>query len=122
MTLETVVGAFEAGKSAEEIAVGYPSLSLADIYATIAYYLRHRDDFHSYLAERQVEASTIQREIESQPKTTDLRERLILREIRRSLERPTPEELLARLKTREPVELTESVAAAIAAEREGRLS
>ncbi len=45
---------------------------------------------------------------------------LLLREIRRSLERPTPEELLARLKTRERVEPKESIAAAIAAEREGR--
>lgn len=45
---------------------------------------------------------------------------LVLREIRRSLERPTPEELLAHLKTRERVEPKESIAGAIAAEREGR--
>ena len=44
----------------------------------------------------------------------------LLREIRRSLERPTPEELLARLKTRERVEPKESIAALIAAERESR--
>jgi antitoxin FitA len=43
-----------------------------------------------------------------------------LREILRSLERPTREELLARLRTRRPVELREPVAAAVAAEREGR--
>lgn len=44
----------------------------------------------------------------------------VLREIRKSLERPTPEELLARLKTRERVEPKVSIAALIAAEREGR--
>jgi plasmid stability protein len=44
----------------------------------------------------------------------------LLREIERSLERPTREELLQRLQSREPVELRESVAEAVAAEREGR--
>jgi plasmid stability protein len=45
----------------------------------------------------------------------------LLREVRRSLERPSPGELLERLRTRERVELRgESVAEAVAAEREGR--
>lgn len=44
----------------------------------------------------------------------------LLKEIERSLSRPTPEELLERLRSRSPVELTESVAEVIAAEREGR--
>jgi len=44
----------------------------------------------------------------------------LLREIERSLERPTREELVARLHSRERVEPRESVAAAVAAEREGR--
>jgi antitoxin FitA len=44
----------------------------------------------------------------------------LLREIERSLERPTREELLQRLQSRERVELRESVAEAVAAEREGR--
>ncbi len=44
----------------------------------------------------------------------------LLREIERSLERPTREELLQRLQSRERVELRESVADAVAAEREGR--
>lgn len=44
----------------------------------------------------------------------------LLREIERSLKRPTREELLQRLQSRDRVELRESVAEAIAAEREGR--
>lgn len=44
----------------------------------------------------------------------------VLREIERTLQRPTPEELAERLRGRQRVELTESVAAAVAAEREGR--
>jgi len=44
----------------------------------------------------------------------------LLREIERSLERPTREELLLRLRSRQRVEPTEPVAIAVAAEREGR--
>jgi len=44
----------------------------------------------------------------------------LLREIERSLERPTREELLRRLQSLEPVEPREPVALAVAAEREGR--
>ncbi len=44
----------------------------------------------------------------------------LLREIERSLARPTPEELLQRLQSHGRVDLAESVAEAIAAEREGR--
>ena len=44
----------------------------------------------------------------------------LLREIERSLERPTREELLSRLSSRQRVEPREPVVAAVAAEREGR--
>jgi plasmid stability protein len=44
----------------------------------------------------------------------------LLREMQRSLDRPTREELLERLRSLERVDLGESVAAAVAAEREGR--
>ena len=44
----------------------------------------------------------------------------LLREIERSLQRPTREELLQRLQSLEPVEPREPVAQAVAAEREGR--
>jgi plasmid stability protein len=44
----------------------------------------------------------------------------LLREMKRSLARPTPEELLQRLRSHGRVVLTESVAEAVAAEREGR--
>jgi hypothetical protein len=44
----------------------------------------------------------------------------LLREIKRSLERPSSEELLARLRSRERVEPREPIAAAVAAEREDR--
>lgn len=44
----------------------------------------------------------------------------LLRELERTLERPTREELLERLRNREPFEPRESIAELVAAERERR--
>jgi len=44
----------------------------------------------------------------------------LLREIEGSLERPTRDELLARLRSRTRVEPSEPIAVAVAAERQGR--
>ena len=41
VTLDTIVAAFDAGATAEEIAQQYPSVGLADVYSVITYYLRH---------------------------------------------------------------------------------
>lgn len=40
MTLDAVVGSFDAGATPEEIAQQYPSLALEDVYAVVTYYLR----------------------------------------------------------------------------------
>jgi uncharacterized protein (DUF433 family) len=64
VTLDTVVTAFLEGCTPEEIAEQYPSLQLSDIYLVIGYYLRHRDEVHTYLAERQRQSALIQQEIE----------------------------------------------------------
>jgi plasmid stability protein len=44
----------------------------------------------------------------------------ILAELKRSLDRPTKDEILARIASREPVRLRESITDALRAEREGR--
>ena len=44
----------------------------------------------------------------------------VLAELRRSLDRPTKEEILTRIASRDPVRLSESIVDAIRAEREGR--
>lgn len=79
VTLETVIGAFLDGESAEEIAHQYPSLDLADIYAVIAYYLRRRSDVDNYLSWRRVEGATIQRQNEAHADPAGIRERLLAR-------------------------------------------
>src|SRR5215472_13110810 len=50
--LETVITAFSQGYTAEEIMLKYPSLKLADVYSTLAYYLEHRDAVEAYLESR----------------------------------------------------------------------
>jgi uncharacterized protein (DUF433 family) len=41
VTLDTIIGAFQKGATAEQIQDSFPSLSLAQIYGAIAYYLNH---------------------------------------------------------------------------------
>jgi uncharacterized protein (DUF433 family) len=47
--LEGVVYPFEQGESAESIRRAYSSLSLAEVYGAIAYYLDHKDEVRAYL-------------------------------------------------------------------------
>lgn len=65
VTLDSVVNAFHAGATAEEIAQQFPSLPLADVYQVIAYYLNHSAEVESYLATRQREAGGLRKEIET---------------------------------------------------------
>jgi uncharacterized protein (DUF433 family) len=59
VTLETIVEQFRAGTSAEELLERFPVLSAADVYAVLAYYLRHQPEVKDYLAEqaRQADAA-----------------------------------------------------------------
>lgn len=79
VTLDTVVTAFLEGCTPEEIGEQYPSLQLPDIYLVIGYYLRHRDEVHAYLAERQRQASEIQQATEQQFNPIGIRDRLLAR-------------------------------------------
>jgi uncharacterized protein (DUF433 family) len=79
VTLDSVVGAFRAGATAEEIAQQFPTLALADVYQVIAYFLNHTAEVESYLAARQKEAGTLRREIEGRFDPRGMRARLIAR-------------------------------------------
>lgn len=75
--LELVIGAFEDGATAEAIAQQYPSITLAETYAVIAYYLRHRAQVADYLAERERVAQSVRQRIEArQPDLAGIRARL----------------------------------------------
>jgi uncharacterized protein (DUF433 family) len=49
VTLESVLGAYLQGESAEGIVERFPTLHPADVHATLAWYLRHRDEAGAYL-------------------------------------------------------------------------
>ena len=82
VTLDTVVTTFLEGCTPEEIKEQYPSLQLADIYLVIGYYLRHQDEVHNYLAERQRQSDLIRQETEQRFNPVGIRDRLLARQNR----------------------------------------
>jgi uncharacterized protein (DUF433 family) len=77
--LETVVRAFHLGATPEEIAQDYPSLTLAQVYAVLAYYLWHREAVDTYVAERAAASTAAQAAHEAQFDPTGIRARLLAR-------------------------------------------
>jgi uncharacterized protein (DUF433 family) len=76
VTLDTVVAAYRKGDTPEQIAQDYSSLQAADIYAVIAYYLRHQDEVAAYLARREQQADAVRRKFQALFPAEGLRERL----------------------------------------------
>ena len=83
VTLDSIVHSYKLGETPEQIADSFPSISLADIYAAITYYLTHTAEVEEYLRERELEADEVQASIESDPdyqaKKNQMRERLLAR-------------------------------------------
>ena len=80
VSLNSVVAAFDLGATPEQIIHKFPTLKLEDVYAIIAYYLRHQDEVEAYLSEQQQAAEAIRKDIEAEfPPPKDLRQRLLKR-------------------------------------------
>ena len=62
--LDLVVHGFQDGLTPETIVQRYPSLSLAETYAAISYYLHHREEIERYLADREIRAAEVRQRIE----------------------------------------------------------
>jgi uncharacterized protein (DUF433 family) len=76
--LEIVIRAFQDGATPETIVQRYSTLALSDVYAVVAYYLRHRSEIDAYLARREEEAEAVQQRITAkQGNLTEIRERLM---------------------------------------------
>lgn len=80
VTLDTIISAFTDGATAEEIGQQYPSVSLADIYSVIAYYLRHTSSVVEYLAQRQAQAEQVRQMNETRFDPNGIRARLLARQ------------------------------------------
>ena len=79
ITLDTVVAVFNQGVTAEEIVYRYPSLNLADVYATIAFYLRHQSEVEAYLQQRRQQSQEIRAMNQARFDPQGLRDRLLAR-------------------------------------------
>jgi len=91
--LDTIIGHFKDGMSPEAIVRGYDTIQPADVYETIAYYLRHKDDVEAYLLRRDKEAAALWQQIESsQPSKADLKAQIKERWSRRKADHASPAE------------------------------
>ncbi len=78
--LELVIRAFQDGATPETIVQRYSTLALPDVYAVIAYYLRHRSEVEGYLARREQEAEEVRKRLERQQgDLSEIRARLLAR-------------------------------------------
>ncbi len=76
VTLDTIVGAFDTGATAEEIAQQYSSVPLADVYSVITYYLRHKPEVVAYQKSKPIRCG---RRSNGGSLPSGLRERLLAR-------------------------------------------
>lgn len=81
VTLDTVVAAFKQGMRTKEIVERYPSLRLADVYATLAFYLNHQQEVEAYLQQRQQQAQEVRQMNEAKFNPQKLRDRLLARKV-----------------------------------------
>ena len=80
VTLETVVEAWQDGATVEEIAEAYDSLTLAQVYAVVSYYLNHLTETQDYLERRRLIAEKSRTKIEKRFPPQELRTRLLARQ------------------------------------------
>lgn len=66
VSLDLVVEQYENGMTPEDMTRAYDTLSVADAYAVIAYYLRHPDEIRAYLKRRREEAEVLRAKVEAE--------------------------------------------------------
>ena len=79
VSLDSIVYAYKEGAAAEEIVNRFPSVTLADTYVVIGYYLAHQEAIDHYLQQREAEAAALQQEVEAVQSPVGRRERLMER-------------------------------------------
>ena len=79
ISLDVLVADFKRGKTPESVHDAYQTVSLADVYAIFAYYLRDRAEVEAYLAEQEREGAEIQLRIEANDPPDGLRATLLAR-------------------------------------------
>jgi uncharacterized protein (DUF433 family) len=63
VSLDSIIPHFKLGATAEQFFQSFPSLSLGDVYSSIAYYLTHRQEIEEYLQQQETEADALQAQL-----------------------------------------------------------
>jgi uncharacterized protein (DUF433 family) len=79
VSLDTVVAAFDAGASPEEMIQQYPTLTLSNAYAVIAYVLANRAWVDAYMADSERAAEVVLTDVEKRWPSAGLRDQLLAR-------------------------------------------
>jgi uncharacterized protein (DUF433 family) len=87
--LGLVVEQYENGMTPEDMVRAYDTLALADVYAVVAYYLRHRDDVRAYLRRQGEEAQALRAKIEAERPRVSRDALLVRRGAREGADAPT---------------------------------
>jgi uncharacterized protein (DUF433 family) len=66
VTLDLIVEQYENGMTPEDMVRAYDTLTLEDVYAVVAYFLRHRDEVRAYLDRREAEAQALRAKIDAE--------------------------------------------------------
>ncbi len=74
--LSSLIAPYQDGYSPEMLAAEYPTLSLATIHKTIAFYLEHRDAIDLYLDQCSALSAERMAAVENRPSMDELRHRL----------------------------------------------
>ncbi|MBS1793319.1 MAG: DUF433 domain-containing protein [Acidobacteria bacterium] len=85
VSLDSVIIAFNQGSAPEQIVYDYDTLTLAEVYAAISYYLQNRETVDAYLAKRAKQNETLREANEARFGHRDIRERLLARRPDRTL-------------------------------------
>ena len=79
VSLDVVLRAFRDGATPEEIVLQFDTLPLADVYAVIGHYLRHRPAFDEYLRANEAADEAVWREAQARQQRAGIRDRLTAR-------------------------------------------
>ncbi len=81
VSLDSIIHHFKLGATAEQIVQSFPSLSLGDVYSSIAYYLTHRREIEAYMEQHETAADAVQEQLVSNPdyqvEIAELRSRIL---------------------------------------------
>ena len=78
--LERVIHEFNQGETPERIVRNFDTLNVADVYAIISFYLKHREAVDAYVERRREQEDQTQREVEARFRKDGRRKRLLARQ------------------------------------------